>query len=165
MSHVSMCVFKLSDGSLGNNTLWLPAGPRLSGVPRSVSGAPAVPAAPRPTPGVSFVCWDPIALGTSPCCHGGLEKPLLGRGFAVTALQRPAFQGGPMGPAAALANPAICAKLQQPRAAWAPEGSPRPQQLPLCALPSHFCTPGSRGPKAEDPATPREKPCRAETSP
>lgn len=63
MSHVSMCIFKLSDGSLGNNTLWLPAWPGLSGVPRSVSGA-------RARPGVSFVSWDPLALGTSPCWRG-----------------------------------------------------------------------------------------------
>lgn len=75
MSHVSMCIFKLSDGSLENNTLWLSACPRLSGVPRSVSGASAVPVAPRPTPGVSFVSWDPLAPGTSPCCRGGLRSP------------------------------------------------------------------------------------------
>lgn len=156
MSHVSMCIFKLSDGSLGNNTLWLPAWPGLSGVPRSVSGARARPR------GLLRLLGPP-----SPRDQPVLERPLLGRSFAVTALQPPAFQGGPTDPAAALANLSTFANLQSHRAAWAPGGSPRPRQPPLCSLPSHFCAPGSRGPKAEGegPATPREKPCGAETSP
>ncbi|XP_046538209.1 rho GTPase-activating protein 33-like [Equus quagga] len=71
------------------------------------------------------------------------------------------FQGGPMGPAATLANSPTLENLRQHQAAWAPGTPSLPQQLPPCARLSHFCTPISRVPVAEGEnlSAPREKPC------
>lgn len=76
------------------------------------------------------------------------------------------FQGGPMVPEA------IWPTLQPLRRTIHTgepglQEPPLPQQLPLCALPSCFCTPLSRGPVAgsKNPPTPREKPAEQRSHP
>lgn len=173
MSHVSVCIFQTFQWEFGKqHSFGCQLGPGSARVPRSVSiglcpGPPfrsaLLPGIPTPSPSGPAHAVDGcgegppgVALQSRLCCH-----------FTVMALHLRPFQGGPMGPAATLANPSALKNLHQHQGAWAPRTSSLLWQLPLCVIPSHFCTPISRGPVAEgeNPLTPSEKLCRAKTSP
>eukprot|EP00071_Canis_lupus_P043424 XP_022276981.1 extensin-like isoform X2 [Canis lupus familiaris] len=70
------------------------------------------------------------------------------------------WEGGPMGPAAVLANSLTLENDHLHQGAWAPGTSFLPQQFPLCVHPSCFCTWVSRGPVSggENASTPRKRP-------
>lgn len=123
------CIFfKLSDGSLENNTLL------VASLDLALQGSLILLlevfltccALAHP----SGLLWGALPLWPSSCCYGVLEKSLLWCRFTVTALCLPPFRV-----AATLANPSTFENPHQHRGAWAPGPSSRPQQLPLCAFP------------------------------
>lgn len=165
------CVFfKLSNGTLGNNTLLVASlDLAIQGFlvlcRRSPLSGCCTQASP---PGLLHFLGPlpPLPLAHAVTVGGAQRSPFWG-GTSVCPLlslhgESPPctlFQGGPMGPAATLANPPSLENKHLHQGAWAPGTTSLPQQIPLCALPSCFCTPLSRGPVAggKNPPTPREK--------
>ena len=109
-----------------------------------------------------------LPLAGSRCVSSGLRevppgevpRSLFWCHSTVKALHLPPFQGGPMGPAVTLADHSTLKNLHQRQGAWAWNrlSAPAAPSLPFPPLPA------PQFPEGLNTLTPKEKPCRAETS-
>lgn len=167
MSHVSMCIFQTFRREFGKQpSFHCQLGPGQPRVPLFLQGC----ALAHPSSLPWFLGSQALLpLAGSRCVSSGLlevppgEVPwsLFWCHSTVKALHLPPFQGGPMGPAVTLADPSTLKNLHQRQGAWA-----RNRLCPSSALFVPFPPlPAPQFPEGLNTLTPKEKPCRAETSP